>query len=74
MSNTSTKVNSFIALGYTFLASCSPLEEPENPASEETSVEESSKTFNEIKEDILPTNNQVLKTIDYQRVSSGLRI
>jgi hypothetical protein len=75
MSNTATKVNRFIALGYTFWASCPDEDGSHAHSSKESCIEENPITYNEIKEDdILPINNQILQTVNVTKFSGGLRI
>jgi len=72
MANTSTKVNRFIALGYSFFAG-------------DTSIESSGQSSSSVKieiihadiekeNNILPINNQVLQTINIQKSSGSLKI
>ncbi len=74
MSNTATKVNNYIALGYIFLASETKIEESSVPVSQET-VKESLSAINDIQnEDILPVNNQIMKTLNITANYNSLRI
>jgi hypothetical protein len=74
MSNTTTKVNSFIALGYSFLASETQIRELLEQEPSEESVEEE-KVLNNVEEDsVLNISNDVIKTINYQVKPGGLRV
>ena len=71
MANVITK---FLAMGYSIEAN-TPVADTKAQASEETTVEENPVSTNEIEqENILPINNQVIKTIDFQPKIGGLRI
>ena len=72
MANTSTKVNSFIAMGYSFLATQTPVEHESVPSPAD--MEQSQPYDTSEKENILPINNQVLKTLNLNIQTGGLRI
>ena len=75
MANTATKLNNYIALGYICLASETKIGESSASAYQRTVEEESHSATNDIHtENILPINNQVLKTIDFSTNYSSLRI
>lgn len=75
MSNTTTKVNSFGILGYVLTVEAAN-KQPIEPSSEISSIENDNISSQNIKEqeNILPSNNQVLKTINLNTNYGGLRI
>ena len=75
MANTISKVNSFISLGYVFLAEEASKAKPIESSPEESSLENENIVQNtEEQENILPINNQVIKTVNINTNYSGLRI
>ena len=73
MSNTNTKVTGYIVQGYVFMAEESSLKLSEKPEFDESSSEVVV-TQSVAEEDILPINNNVIQTINYQINSGGMRI
>ena len=75
MANTMTKFNSFISLGYVIMAESASKSESVESSPEETTVDNNVVVQNtEEQENILPINNQVLRTINLNTNYGSLRI
>ena len=73
MSNTTTKVNSFIALGYSIAASSTPVKSVASAEVEDTTM---GALLNDVIEEdnAVSLSNNIIKTLNIQINSSGLRV
>ena len=74
MSNTTAKLNSYIALGYSITAANAPVKEDAVSEVEKETAEDKTVLNSAEVERVAQINNEVVRTIDFQVKPGGLRV